>query len=53
MQIMTKGLCEQREGAACDELSGPPAEYDEVKPLDPERFVWSALQDLERLAAEA
>ena len=37
----------------CDELSGPPAEFDKVAPLDPERFVWSALQDLERLAGEA
>ncbi len=32
---------------------GPPAEFDEVAPLDPERFIWSALKDLERLAGEA
>ncbi len=32
---------------------GPPAEFDQIAPLDPERFVWSALKDLERLAGEA
>ncbi len=32
---------------------GPPAEFDKVAPLDPERFIWSALKDLERLAGEA
>ena len=32
---------------------GPPEEFDEIKPLDPLRFIWSALQDLERLAGEA
>ena len=32
---------------------GPPAEFDQIAPLDPERFIWSALQDLERLAKTA
>ena len=37
-----------------DEMrNGPPKEFDEFKPLDPLRFIWSALQDLERLAREA
>ncbi len=30
--------------------NGPPREFDEFYPLDPARFIWSALQDLERLA---
>ncbi len=33
--------------------NGPPKEFDEFYPLDPARFIWSALQDLERLAGEA
>jgi len=43
------------EGSVFSDMArdGPPAEFDEVKPLDPERFIWSALQDLERLAGEA
>ena len=32
---------------------GPPEEFDKIYPLDSVRFIWSALQDLERLAGEA
>ncbi len=42
-------------GSAFSDMAsdGPPAEFDKVAPLDPERFIWSALKDLERLAGEA
>ena len=32
---------------------GPPEEFDKICPLDSVRFIWSALQDLERLAGKA
>ena len=32
---------------------GPPEEFDKIYPLDSVRFIWSALQDLERLAGKA
>ena len=32
---------------------GPPKEFDEICPLHAVRFIWSALQDLERLAGRA
>ena len=32
---------------------GPPEEFFKIYPLDSVRFIWSALQDLERLAGEA
>ena len=32
------------------ERIGPPEEFDQIGRLAPERFIWSALQDLERLA---
>ena len=34
------------------ERTGPPDEFDQIGRLASERFIWSALQDLERLAVD-
>ena len=39
--------------AISTERTGPPDEFDQIGRLASERFIWSALQDLERLAGEA
>ena len=36
-----------------NEITGPPDDFELVGSLEPERFIWSALRDLERLAGEA
>ncbi len=43
----------QEHNSIDDELAGPPDDFGVVGSLEPKRFVWSALQDLERLAGEA